>query len=129
MRLPPADHSRSRCYTSSQRNALCCYTRPLFVGLYLRIFVVRLVSFDSFQFFPFLAKQSWSFSEVPFKRVRAKKKKRTNANVCSFLAQLSEQYVPLMKCPVRKSPATQFSRQKSRRGRLRHYLILVITYY
>ena len=43
---------------------LCCYTRPSFTNLYLR---------RSTRFRLFLLLESWSFSNVPFKRVRPKK--------------------------------------------------------
>ena len=52
---------------------LCRYTIPSFVGLYFR-------RSTRFRLFPFPAEQSWSFSEVPFRRVRAKKR-RTETNI------------------------------------------------
>ena len=65
---PPADHSWSRYLTSSQRSAPFLLHETIFRSLF---FVVGLVVGGSF-----LAKQYWPFSEVPFKRVRTKKRQR-----------------------------------------------------
>ena len=66
VRGPGAGHLRSTAH-------LCCYRRPSFVGLYLRCST-------RFRLFPFLATQSWSFSELPFQRLRAKTKKTQKKN-------------------------------------------------
>lgn len=68
---------------------LCCYTRPLFVDLYLRPPIrFRLFPSPGKQSFP--AKQSLSFSEVSFKRVRSKKNARSLETFCCYLSSTSD---------------------------------------